>query len=390
MGTISKTGLKQLVLCDGGNLIAVAGVTGNILSTDALMTGMSSTTGLVAGMKIVKTAGTGALTGTPTIVSVDSASQVTMSAVAATSGTLTATFGGPTVPIAMGIRGPAFLKHGNYKPIKDYLNRTWRNRINFKVEAETYQPTMRTLAYLVSWLNGGCDAQILTNKQSGTAGSEDVFQFYKANDSNLGLEFELMYNADKRSIKTILEGAINYTAAQTLIDAADSVTEVAFSGITGAGDSETYLRRPAYAAFEAPKGTSIVVRDEIVERSYSIKTKGKKSVETNMLIVDYLTFEIIMKFRNASIANQIAIMAKDNAPSLYIKELNAGAYYDAWDFAAGVITLDPETEINDEDRIQTLKFVADVPLFDVAFEFGAAKGGTADDAGTLGGTMVIS
>lgn len=318
MGTISKTGLKQLVLCDGGTLLTT-----------------------------------------------------------------------PVNPTAMGIRGPAFLKHGNYKPIKDYLQRTWRNKINFRVEAETYQPTMLTLKNMISWLNGNCDAQIMTNKQSATANSEDVFQFGTVASTNLGLEFELMFNADKRSIKAILEGALNRATAQTLIDAADSVSPVNFSGISGAGDSEVFLRRPAFVAFEAPKATGIVVRDEIVERSYSIKTKGKKSVETNMLIVDYLTFEITMKFRNASVANQIEIMAKDNAPSLYIKEQNNLSFYDAWDFAAGVITLDPETEITDEDRVQTLKFMADVPLYDISFSFGASYGGDADDGGTKGGTMVI-
>lgn len=318
MGTVSKTGLKQLVLCDGGSLLTT-----------------------------------------------------------------------PVNPTAMGIRGPASLKHGNYKPIKDYLSRTWRNKINFRVEAETYQPTMLTLKNMISWLNGNCDAQITTNKQTSGASNGDVFQFGTIASTNLGLEFELMCNADKRSIKTILEGALNYAAAQSLIDAADSATPVNFSGITGAGDSEVFLRKPAFVAFEAPKATAIVLRDEIVERSYTIKTKGKKSVETNMLIVDYLTFEITMKFRNASIANQIAIMTKANAPSLYIKEQNNASFYDAWDFAAGVITLDPETEITDEDRVQTLKFMADVSLFDIAFSFGASFGGDATDGGTKGGTMVI-
>ncbi|MFH2141880.1 MAG: hypothetical protein ABIJ97_05625 [Bacteroidota bacterium] len=71
----------------------ITGVTGNILTSNALITGMSSTVGLIPGMTIIKTAGTGALTGIPTIISIDSATQITMSAVAAISGTLTATFG---------------------------------------------------------------------------------------------------------------------------------------------------------------------------------------------------------------------------------------------------------------------------------------------------------
>uniref|UniRef100_A0A6M3XTL3 Uncharacterized protein n=1 Tax=viral metagenome TaxID=1070528 RepID=A0A6M3XTL3_9ZZZZ len=81
----------------GWTTVEVTGVTGNILTTDALITGMSSTVGLIPGMTIIKTAGTGALTGIPTIISIDSATQITMSAVAEISGTLTATFSGDKV-----------------------------------------------------------------------------------------------------------------------------------------------------------------------------------------------------------------------------------------------------------------------------------------------------
>jgi len=390
MGTISKTGLDQIILSDGGGFATKTGITGNILDSNALMTGMSSTTGLIAGMTIAKTAGSGALTGTPTIVSVDSATQITMSVNGATSGTLTATFAGPVNGMAMGIRAGANLKRNAYKPIKDYLNRSWRNKINFKVEAETFQPTMLMLNNMIRWLNGNVDTQVQTNLQASVDTYGDVYLFDVENSRNLGLDFEVLYNADKRSIKAILEGAITYTDAQTLINAADATTPKTFAGITGPGESEVYLRRPAFVALEAPKATGIVLRDEIVERSYSIKTKGKKSVETNMSIVDYLTFEIMMKFRNASVAAQVITMAKDNAPSLYIKELNNGAYYDAWDFAACVLTLDDEVEVNDEDRFQTVKFAGDVFLYDISFTYGAAYGGTAGDLGTLGGTMIIT
>lgn len=321
MGTISKTGLEQIVLCDGGTIAD-----------------------------------------TP-----------------------------PLQPMAMGIRAGASLKRSAYKPIKDYLNRSWRNKINFRVEAETFQPTMLMLKNMTRWLNGNVDVQVQSNLQASTDTYGDLYIFDVDNSTNLGLDFELMFNADKRSIKATLEGALNYATAQALVDAADAgTTPYSFSGITGPGESQTYFRRPAFVALEAPKSTGIVLRDEIIERTYSIKTKSKKSVETNMSIVDYLTFEIMMKFRNASTAAQVAMMAKDNAPSLYIKELNAGAYYDAWDFAAGALTLDDEFEVTDEERSQTVKFVGDVFLFDISFSFGAAYGGTAGDGGTLGGTMVVA
>lgn len=293
----------------------------------------------------------------------------------------------PNDPIAMGIRGPYAMKTSAYKAIKDYLQRTWRNGINFRTEVETHQPTMFMLSKLIEWLNGNVDAQIITKKQTSGASNGDVYKFIGNNKA--GLDFELMFNSDKRSIKVILERALAYTAAQTFIDSADSETPVALPGITGPGEDQALFRRPSFVKFEAPDATTILTAEEIVSRSYSIKTKSKKQDETNMSIVDYLTFELIMKFRNASVAKHVEIMSKNNAPSLTIRELNEGAFYDEWKFNAGVLTLDHELDDNDEDRSLTLKFMADVFLFDVAFQFGAAYGGDATDGGTKGGTMVI-
>lgn len=299
-------------------------------------------------------------------------------------GTLSTT---PVDPIAMGIRGAYSMKTSAYKPIKDYLNRTWRNMINFKVEAESYQPTMRMIKLLTEWVNGNCDAQIITKKQTAGASNGDVYKFI--GNRKAGLDFELLFNADKRSIKTILEVARPYTDAQAFINNADNDTPVALPGITGAGENQAFFRRPSFIKFEAPDESTILTNDEILSRSYSIKTKSKKQDETNMSIVDYLTFELVMKFRNASVAKHVEIMAKDNAPSVTIRELNNGVFYDEWKFANGVLTLDHELDDTDEDRSLTLKFMADVFLFDIEFLFGAAFGGDITDGGTKGGTMMI-
>lgn len=299
-------------------------------------------------------------------------------------GTLATT---PVDPVAMGIRGPYAMKRSAYKPVKDYLQRSWRNKTNFRSEAETFQPTMFMLSKMFQWLNGNCDAQIISKKQSAAASNGDVYKFVGARKA--GLDFEMMINSDKRSLKTILEVALPYEDAQTFVDGADSETPVALPGITGPGEDQALFRRPYFVSFEAPKATAILTRDEIVSRSYSIKTKNKKQEETNISIVDYVTFELIMKFRNASVAKQVEVMAKNNAPSVYIKEQNVGAFYDAWDFASGVLTLDDEFDDTDEDRSLTLKFMADVFLFDIAFQFGVTFGGDASDGGTKGGTMVI-
>ncbi len=290
-------------------------------------------------------------------------------------GTLATT---PVDPLAMGIRMGAPFKTSAFKPIKDYLNRGWRNMVNFNVGAESMQATMFMLKKMHDWLNMNCDLQVLTNIQSA-GGNPDCFKFI--GNSIAGLDYELMISSDKRTLKPTWEIALPFDDAKTLIDSADSETPVSLTGITGKGEDQTLLRKPFFVSFEFPKATTVLTRDEIMERSISIKTKNTKSNENNMSIVDYISFEIMMKFRNASVAKKVEIMAKDNAPSLYLKEMNAPTFFDAFDFAAGVLTLDDEWDIDDQTRSQTLKFVADVYLYDISFQFGTTYGGDASDEG---------
>lgn len=293
----------------------------------------------------------------------------------------------PVDPIAIGIRKAYGFKRSGYKQITDYLNRNWRNKKNFRAEAESLQPTMFMLKKMLEWVNGNCDAQIITKKQTAAASNGDVYKFI--GNRVAGLDFELLYNSDLRSLKPIIEVALPYADALAFIDSADSEVPVALPGITGPGEDQDLFRRPYFLKFEAPDTTTILTAAEIVSRSYSMKTKSKKQAENNISIVDYVTFEINLKFRNASVAKEVEIMQKNNAPSLTIREGNNGSFYDEWKFAAGVITLDDEAEDTDEERALNLKFMADVFRFDIDFEFGAAFGGDVSDGGTKGGTMLI-
>ena len=83
----------------------------------------------------------------------------------------------PTDPLVIGFRKGATLDITPHNDIKDYRNRSFRNMINFKTEAESLQPSMRLVSKMHSWLNQQADVQIVTNKQNGGTNSEDVFRF---------------------------------------------------------------------------------------------------------------------------------------------------------------------------------------------------------------------
>lgn len=115
-----------------GSVAAVTGISGTVSDADTLMTSMSSTVGLVPGMSLTKVSGAGVFTGTPTIVSVDSATQITMSANAATSGAIVTDFGGATDTTADG--GGLTLKGATDKSIIwDNTNDNWTLNQNVNI-----------------------------------------------------------------------------------------------------------------------------------------------------------------------------------------------------------------------------------------------------------------
>jgi hypothetical protein len=308
----------------------------------------------------------------------------------------------PAGHIAIGLRNAAPMKVSPFKSVKDYLNRDWRNKENYNIQAETLQGNLYLLSKLNGWLNGNVDIQVLTQKQTASANSEDVYQFAAvaidtvSTDMKLGLDYEYMLTGDKQSVKITAEGAFAYDISKKFKDLADSASAISFSGISGRGDNQTLYRAPIYLAFEAPASTAILTggREMIAERSISIKTKNKKGEEDNRSIVDYLSVEIMFKFREADVAKQVAIMAKDNSPSVVFKERTGGTLasplYNSFSFAAGVLSLSHDYDDTDDDRTLTLNFTGDVNLMDVSFVFGDGAGGTVEDTtGALGtgGTM---
>jgi hypothetical protein len=294
----------------------------------------------------------------------------------------------PVNPIVMGLRDKAtMVTDMKFKQNKDYRNRVLPNMIGFKLDCESLQPSMAMLKALIGWLNSNCDIQAITFPQSPGAANGDVYQFAGANQA--GLDFEYLITQDKRSLKATIEIAMEYARAQAFIDAADSASPVVFAGIVGSGADFTKYRAPYFISFEAPKATALFGGADLVARSYSIKTKNKKSIY-NASIVDYLTFNFMIQARDASVATQIAKLATVLSPSVYVKEQNGTGLFDAFDFNAGVLTLDSAYNDSDDERSLTLTFSADVSLSDIAFQFGATYGGdVADTTGVKGGTMKV-
>ena len=146
-------------------------------------------------------------------------------------------------------------------------------------------------------------------------------------------------------------------------------------------------KMPYTLSVESPAAASICSDVDFESRKLSIKTKGKKSA-FNSSFIDYLTVNIELVTRDASIAKLITQRNKGISPAFIWKESNGGSYYDAFDFAAGALAQKSEFKNSDNERVLKITYEADIPLFDFTFEFGTSKGGDeADTEGIKGGTV---
>jgi len=121
-----------------GSVVAVTGLSATISVSNYTVT-LASTSGLIPGMTITKTSGTGNFGSNPVIASVDSATQITLNVLHATSGAVQFTAGGATDDTAAG--GGITLKGTTNKTISWVkTNTAWTSSDNFDlVSGKSYK-----------------------------------------------------------------------------------------------------------------------------------------------------------------------------------------------------------------------------------------------------------
>ena len=295
----------------------------------------------------------------------------------------------PANALALGYRGNTPLKITPFKNQTDYLDRSLRNKLNFNISGESFQGTMEMLSKLHGWLNLNADIQIITNKQSASANSEDVFKF--VGNNKLGIGFEYIINDDKRSITPTFEGALEYDSAKTLIDSADSETAVDLGFGTREGINKDYYNYPFMLAVEAPKTTALFTKADILAREFKLSVQGAQDAY-NKLVAHYLALELSITGKEASITKIVEMLNKEMTSSILWKEQNGAdpSIYDAFDINTGVLNQTEEITIDDEQRIVMVKYAGKIPIYETEFLFGDGNGGVVDDnAGATGGTLKI-
>lgn len=302
-----------------------------------------------------------------------------------TAGTLATT---PTSPIYIGIGGKSTVKISPFKTGKDAKGRALRNMLQVQIDFESYQPTLKMLNTFFGFVNLGADVQVITDKQSITAGSEDVFKFTSASFL-LGLSFEYTVDMEKRTLKGTLKGAAPYATVMALIDSADSEAAVSVDGITHPGGEDwTNQRGIDIDALESPASTSLCALSDLDDLKLSLKAKTSDNA-FGQPMVDAYTNRLEVTMRDGSVTNYLAQLIKDINSTIKVKMNNSGSYYDLFSYNAGAITPAHEPEISDDKRNLKVVYEGDVRPYEYDLQVGVDKGGAAADAGLNGGTLVI-
>lgn len=291
----------------------------------------------------------------------------------------------PTSKIILGLRPAATLNITPFNPIKDYRERSLRNRLNFKVSAKTFQPNLLMLSNILTAFvpDGGCDAELLAVPQS-TGADGGCFQF-NGNDNFIGIDFDYIFSNTERALGIDLELSKEYLSAKAIIDASDANTP-ATTGSSSYGIDFAVQRHPWVVLSDATFS-----KDELLNYSFSMKSQGEKSYD-NRTIIDYIMFRVELTFKAATIPNIVTVLARDQSPALVFQEDTslASATYEKFSFAAGALSLVNEVEIGDNNRFIKLIYEGKVPVGNISFEFTTAKGGGTSQTGTEGGTVTVA
>lgn len=300
-------------------------------------------------------------------------------------GTLATT---PVNPAYVGLKDKATLKISDFKTSKDERGRVHRNMKLAQLDFESKQPTMKMFKSFFDYINSNCDVQMMTEKQSFTAASEDVFKFTAAS-LLLGLGFEFGFDLEKRYLKGTLKGAADFEVMKALIDSASSATAVTVAGITHPGGEDWSLqRRSKILAIQSPVSTELFDLDERDDVKVSCKSEGDDNGSGQAGVKD-TTVHVEVSGNNASVAKVVAQLNKNINNALLIKIGNSSSYYDALDCAAGALTPVEEIENSSDKTFLKIVYEGKVRPFEYDFQFGAAYGGADADGGLNGGTIKI-
>jgi hypothetical protein len=297
-------------------------------------------------------------------------------------GTLSTTQAGA---VYAGVKESATMKFTPFKTAKDERGRMLRNMMLGEISYNSLQATLKNLKSCIDHANMNCDVQLVSDKQTSSADSEDVFKF-NSSSFLLGLGFKYELSLEKTVLTNTLKGAANYNTVKALIDAGDSEAIVAPAGLSIEDLSEYH--QPNVSLLESAQGVSLFNAYELDDLKFVIQSEGKDT-GLGQTTMHWLDISLDVTGLDAGVAKLVTLMTKGMSDSVLLKSLNAGSYYTSFDFASGALVQTEELELGNDSRKVQVKFATKVRPFELSWNFGATYGGAAADNGSNGGTVKI-
>jgi hypothetical protein len=185
-----------------GSVAAVTGITGTITSSalSTTITNLSTVTGLIPGMLLTKTAGTGVFGTTPLIISIDSATQITITAISSnTLGSITFNASGATNDTANG--GGITLRGATDKTIIWDSATNWTSSENWNIAtSKTYKINNVNVLTASAVLNDSTQTTVSVGSYATT------LNLGASNSGNAYINNNLLYVGGATSLSTASAG----------------------------------------------------------------------------------------------------------------------------------------------------------------------------------------
>ena len=272
--------------------------------------------------------------------------------------------------------------------------RSNRNKENHKIFARTKQIRIRDLEWLLFFIKGGFDCQFAGEPESGAA-SGGVFN-WPAASKQMGLDFVYRITDGVRNCDITLERADNYEVSKAFIDMADSyasllpsISSNVISGGNERGENLENYQAPFFYQVKAPNDTLLFEADNIVSRSFELKTISNKN-ENNVSRVIRLGVKQEVTLDTVRISDWVALKNKALSPSVVIREyMDNGTNYEEFNFGANVLALETSNKKGENEGYVKISIEGEVTLNQFSFGYGSSNGGTAEDEYS-GGKATIS
>lgn len=290
----------------------------------------------------------------------------------------------PAGVILMGITQNESLKVTNHLPTK--IERDGYELINHKkltITAETLQPSLYMYMTLLGYRGGNCDVQIIMNNGA-------VHKFI-ANTNPLGIEPTFIIDDTYRVIKVVLEASWPKAIWEAMELASATANAVVLANPQSGRDG-TKRKKPSPIFTQSPSTVEMFsyYSKRSLEISPSVKSKSHKSTTNSwtLSLFDRLQVKAIFQTEDATQVNHYNQNAKGEFPELWLKDGNAGTYYDMIKFSANSLQQIVDYDNNESKSPLTATYQGLIPIEKFSLASGAvnvgdAVGGTGIEGGTL-------